>query len=504
MVPSFAHASVIFTEVMYDLPGTDTGREWVEVCNTESAAVVLSEWRFHEADTDHKIVAVDTSANGGTLTGGQCAVIADNTASFRADNSGYTGKLFDSSFSLTNVGETLVLRNADLVDMDTLTYEVSLGAAGDGNTLSKGASNGWVVSGPNPGVWHATNLTAPVLSGDDTEDATTPASVSTGIAPTVYAYLGKDRIVLVGAKNLFEGQATNTAKKLIDGADYVWNFGDGTVRYGRNVYHTYQYPGTYIVHLTATEGGAHGESECKVTVRPADVSISNVGIGIAEPYIELENRSTDTIDLSFWYLRAQGKLFQIPEYTRLPGKTAVRFLASATGLRPSLPEQVELMYPNMTLMKAYQESLVPAASTSTIVEPFPQTQIAQAVRAVSAPVTKTASSVASSVAATATRIAHLSPDPAVSEIRVASEEHLAGVADADTSMIPSVHSAVVASAAATGSPERSFWFLALGGIIILGIAGVVIARGGEDSRLIEQGRTGVACESDEYDILEDR
>ena len=48
-----AHASVTINEIMYDLEGADTGREWVEVHNSGSEAVDLLKWKFVEGGTNH-------------------------------------------------------------------------------------------------------------------------------------------------------------------------------------------------------------------------------------------------------------------------------------------------------------------------------------------------------------------------------------------------------------------------------------------------------------------
>jgi len=74
-------------------------------------------------------------------------VIADNAATFLKDNPTYSGTLFDSAFSLSNNGETLVLRDAKLVDMTSFSYSPSEGATGDGNSLQRNSLNAAFVPG---------------------------------------------------------------------------------------------------------------------------------------------------------------------------------------------------------------------------------------------------------------------------------------------------------------------------------------------------------------------
>ncbi len=519
-LPKTAHANVLITEVMYDMPGTDTGHEWIEVCNTGDADVVLVDWRLFEADTNHKIISTTSSENG-LLGGRTCAIVADKAETFLADNAGYIGRVFDSTFSLSGTGETLVLRDVDLIDKDSTTYTVSSGGAGDGNTLSRTASGSWIATAPNPGVWQTDSLPEPIIS-DEQSDSGTPSTESSSTTrsessawkpvPVAYVYAGADRIVLAGAKNLFEGQAANSAKKSVTSAEYVWNFGDGTVVSGQNVYHTYTYPGTYLVHLSANADGGHAQDECKVTVRSPDIIVSDVGIGIVNPYIEIENRSSETVDMSFWYLRARGKTFQIPEYTRLAGKTKVRFLTSVTGLYLSIPEEAELLYPSSILFGTYHlpttEKTSPeiASSTPSIIEHI-SASVSRAI-GMTAPVASRPTTSIPVSQGTST----LSPQKAMSSEEMVStidtsegDDAVSNTLNADEGKlpIPSVHSAVAASAVATGSVDRSLWFLALGGVIVFGIAGVVIVGGGNRKDEISGRENKEGKESDEYEILED-
>jgi hypothetical protein len=157
-VPVFAHAQVVITEIMYDLPSSsDSGREWVEVYNASTVPVVLTGWKLYENGTNHKITAVSGS---NTLAPGAYAVIADNAANFKTGWPEFSGQLFDSAFSLSNSGETIVLRNASSSDIDAVTYQSSWGASGDGNSLNRlpaqaGApehSDTFVARRPSPGA----------------------------------------------------------------------------------------------------------------------------------------------------------------------------------------------------------------------------------------------------------------------------------------------------------------------------------------------------------------
>src|SRR3989338_1551208 len=150
-LPVCVSAQVIISEIMYDVEGSDANREWIEVFNA-GAAVNLTEWRFFEGDSNHVLTAVGSE----TLVAGGYAVIADDPEKFREDWPSFSGRLFDSSFSLSNTGETLILRccGSDLVDKDTVTYTGENGAAGDGKTLQRQSISGQALSpfSPTPGT----------------------------------------------------------------------------------------------------------------------------------------------------------------------------------------------------------------------------------------------------------------------------------------------------------------------------------------------------------------
>ena len=48
-----AYANILINEVMYDVEGTDTDREWIEVYNDGSESVDLSTYKLFEANTNH-------------------------------------------------------------------------------------------------------------------------------------------------------------------------------------------------------------------------------------------------------------------------------------------------------------------------------------------------------------------------------------------------------------------------------------------------------------------
>lgn len=143
-------SAIRINEIMYDLNGSDTGREWVEVYNDGSESLNLSAWKFYEAETKHGLTLMQGSWS---LEMGGYFIIADNSASFLADNPSFNATLFDSSFSLSNTGENISLWNGSEY-FSNITYSSSSGAAGDGKSLQF-IDSAWQSCLPTPGYLNA-------------------------------------------------------------------------------------------------------------------------------------------------------------------------------------------------------------------------------------------------------------------------------------------------------------------------------------------------------------
>ncbi len=137
---------VAINEIMYNPEGTDTNREWIEILNTASTSVDISEWRLFENDTAHRLNLISGNF---VLQPGEFAIIADDGDQFKIDYPFFSGNLFDSSFSLNNEGEVISLKNGDL-KIDEISYSPSGGADGNGKSLQKFSDN-WEESLPTPG-----------------------------------------------------------------------------------------------------------------------------------------------------------------------------------------------------------------------------------------------------------------------------------------------------------------------------------------------------------------
>src|SRR3989344_961500 len=110
--PLAVSAQVVINEIMYDAPdpGGDSGREWIEIYNAGNTAVDLTSWKLFEGDTNHNLVIAQ---GNNMLPVGGFEVVADKPDKFLAERVGFSGTIFDSTFSLNNtIGEKLALKNA--------------------------------------------------------------------------------------------------------------------------------------------------------------------------------------------------------------------------------------------------------------------------------------------------------------------------------------------------------------------------------------------------------
>jgi len=373
IIPSVSFAGAAISEIMYDLPGADTGREWVEVQNTSSEEVSFLKWKLFEANTNHSLTLFQGNAT--TSTNG-FAIIADDPTKFLADNPQYSGTLFDSSFSLSNTGETLELK-ADDLSMHQTTYASSSGGAGDGNSLHK-SNNIFVVGIPSPGSATIQTPISPASSASsspETEETSPPPATSsetsgsanygatTGVyKPQIYVSAFVSQRGVAGAPILFDAAAVGVKKEPITNARYVWSFGDGGTAEGKKVYHTYHYPAAYTVLVDASSGELSAMDRKEITIDSPEIVIENIKAG-EDGFIEVKNNGKNDVDLSLWILRSMSGTFTIPNGTLLGARKAIPFPAQITGLSAD-PKSTALLYPNGNLVVAYKEK-------SAITAPLP-------------------------------------------------------------------------------------------------------------------------------------
>ncbi|MDD5032874.1 MAG: lamin tail domain-containing protein [Candidatus Pacebacteria bacterium] len=346
----FAESGIFINEIMYDLEtGSDDGREWIEIYNGSGVEIDLNNFRIFEADVSHKIIPKEKGESL-IISSGGFAVVADNPAKFLIDWPDFGGILGDSSFSLSNKGETLILETAELIDVDSFAYAPELGANGDGNSLQKNGLN-WEASSPTPGDDNSSVEPISLLEEEpvlQVQEEMVSDSAFVALVPEfqIKSYAGSNKTVVAGASVEFRGNGYNVDGTLLQNPRYLWNFGDGEVKDGQNIFHTYRYPGEYVAALDVSSGGYSNLDTLFVKALPNEIFISEIKTG-ADSFVEIRNPSKEEINISGWQIKSGVDVFCFPQNSFI---RPLSFLVAPLSLKEIiLPEgkgSVNLFYSN--------------------------------------------------------------------------------------------------------------------------------------------------------------
>ncbi len=381
-------AQTVITEIMYDAPGSDTNREWVEIHNIGSEMVDMLQIELIEATENTGRITLFEDTNPKDIAPGEFAIITTDASKFRADFPNFTGKLFKNTFSLTNsAGKNLTLRRDGAI-LDSYLYDVTLGAAGDGNTLQKNEST-WTAAPATPGLPFSsggssggtgstgttTATSTPPASGGGgggTSATTTPPSatpVTTGsgaqfVMPQLFGAITAPTITLAGVDTVFTGRAFATGGREINYAKYGWNFGDGTMESSNQskVIKRYKYPGVYSVAMDATASIGNNEitsiEYTSITVVPPDMGLSEGIDNEGGRYIEIHNKTQHRVDMSQWVIvRGSGDMterYVLPKNTFIMPYTNIRIAQEVTGFKyGETQNRLELRFSNEKVLTTY-------------------------------------------------------------------------------------------------------------------------------------------------------
>ncbi len=323
---ALAEATIGFSELMYDPEGADSGREWVEVRN-DGDTVTLTNYKFFESNTNHSIVAFQ---GGNSIPSGGFAVIADTPSKFLVDFPDYKGLLFDSSFSLSNAGEFIALKDGSLATTDSLSYSPSLGGGDDGTTLSL-LSGSWGRGEATPGAENKVSTKATSTSGG----SASVSALASPPAPDLGVSLPEDLILVAGADKEFTGNALTSAGTAPPNMTYEWTFGDGGTRTGKTVLYHYAEPGYYMLVVEASNGLLFSKNRSKVKVIDADMKIHHVTKTDEKISIAISNNATSEVDVGTWKVDVGGLKYAIPKNTTLLPRTTTMLNGLELGMSTS-------------------------------------------------------------------------------------------------------------------------------------------------------------------------
>lgn len=374
LIPKFAFAGVIISEVMYDVDGSDSGREWIELTNQGDIAENIEGWRLFEQGVNHTLKIISGSFD---LQANQALVIVSDPEKFLIDWPEYSGTLIDSSFSLSNSGESITIRDSDLNDIDSFVYTGEEGANGDGNSLYK-IDNEIKVGAPTPGL---AGYADAVYQNDGGSDSNLDTSASAHSNPEPISFAkeinsivvnpGRDRISLVGTPVVFETRAINedNKKEYVDGVSYEWSLGDGSSQSGRKIEHIYREPGDYVVVVRAKFREDIAVSRTKIKVYPFDVEVSDV-----EPsqYVELKNNLNVEANIGGSWLSNGNAVFQIAPDTIILPKTKIKIPREVLVI--DISNEVLFRDPSGFLVSSYKPIIKTGEVLGAVYQPPTKTQ----------------------------------------------------------------------------------------------------------------------------------
>lgn len=326
LLPYSAYGALSITEIMYDPEGSDSGREWVEIRN-DSDSVLLTSYKLFESNTNH---GISLSRGGGVVPSGGYAVIADDPAKFLQDFPSYSGILFDSSFSLSNAGEFLSLKDSGGQVSDSLTYSPGIGGNDDGTTLAL-VQGVWVRGDPTPGSENVVS-TKPLTSSASSTKASQVTALSSGPAPDLSVFVPEERLVIAGADTIFTGSALTSSGSEPGGVMYEWSFGDGGARTGKSVTYKYAEPGFYIAVVEASNGTLFAKNRIRVHVVQPSIFVTKVQKDDEKVSVALSNPSAYELDIGSWKIHNNGLYYSIPKNTILLPRATTTLNALEFGM----------------------------------------------------------------------------------------------------------------------------------------------------------------------------
>jgi len=345
------YAEVIFSEIMYNPEGTDSGREWIEVYNSGSDSVDLANYKLLENGTSHKIIA--NTEDGSTILGSNAyAVIVDNPIKFLADFAN-TSSVFDSAFSLKNTGEEIQIIDPSGISADTVNYLPEWGANGTGNSLQLN-DDIWIPAEPTPSAINKTESADESEPDDDNPSSGSSSSSNddesshqsqeeiSNYKPKVdfKIYSSRKRYVLINTPVEFileHNQEKDAEVKAI------WSFGDGESKKGNKVTHYFYNAGIYNIVVNAKCGDNQAVHRTKVYVtKPLlDITFENRGKAVD---ILLKNNNKKEVNLGGFSIKTDVKKFKLPSDTIIDAKGQL-VLSGRTTKIDSFTE-LKLIYPN--------------------------------------------------------------------------------------------------------------------------------------------------------------
>ncbi|OHA07432.1 MAG: hypothetical protein A2934_05585 [Candidatus Sungbacteria bacterium RIFCSPLOWO2_01_FULL_47_10] len=362
--PFFVRAgSVVINEVGWSGTAADDTDEWIELRNNGGQAISLDGWIIRALSDGRPTINLS-----GTISGSGFYLIERTSDSDISDVAADFYGSFGQYGSISNSGEDLELIDSGGSVVDTISFAGgwpagSIGpdyfsmeridpladgslssnwASNDGNTRNGKDANGTPINGTPKSENSAYGAASGGPSqpteeesglGSSAENVVSSQPTTPALKETFTVYAGEDKTVLSGQETDFVGRTTGVSGDPVTNAQYLWNFGDGSIARLKATTHTYSYPGVYIVSLNANVGEESHGDYLTIEVLLPQIAISEVKTG-PDGFIELFNANAKRTDIGRLIVKdeASGAVFLMPKDTFLDGKTVRVFPNSTTGI----------------------------------------------------------------------------------------------------------------------------------------------------------------------------
>lgn len=358
VLPSFVFAKISINEIAWMGTTDSANNEWIELANDGGEPVVLDGWTLESVDGTPKI-----SLKGTIVAGGYFLLerTSDATVPTVVADLIYTG-------AMSNDGEVLVLKDAGQAEISRVDGSNGWKISGDnvaGNNTTKETAqfsvSSWITATGTPRSANAlppsndnsngTNDTATTTDSNNTEETASQnltgstgsssrswyfsshsSSAGASVAKEEMKYevnAGRKRVAAVGTPIQF--RATDPFTQNSPAVEnFTWTFGDGSIGSGKEISHTYFFPGDYVVILNATHGPEEAVSRTEVKIIEPKLFFTKTD----SEAIGIKNNSAYEINLHKWQLASSDLVFVFPLDTIIPAGREVFFPSEITKILP--------------------------------------------------------------------------------------------------------------------------------------------------------------------------
>ncbi len=373
LLPAFSYSAVYINEIMYNPEGSDSGYEWIEICNSAESEEPVLDLKLLENDVRH---SVNLAQGDGILAEDACAIIADKPDKFKEKYPNYSGTILDSSFSLSNSGEEIAILKLEQT-LDRVSYTSDMGANGDGQSLHR---NGDVLvpASPTPG-----NKTLGEQELAMQEDNSSTGNENSEAEPyknitelPIYKYKlveiePPQDIFLrlpeeINLHNLeyfdFPLELFDARGSLVQGAVFKVYWGDGEKDEATDkafFRHFYKNPGTYIISVSAYKNGLSDQRLAKLHVKDFNLGFY---LDEAKRMLLIENKSDLNMNLEGWKLKVRTRIHNFDKIFIAPKNLLRLYLDDLFQVRISDFRDIILLSPDRSVSLKVENYLKDSSS----------------------------------------------------------------------------------------------------------------------------------------------